>query len=95
MKKNAHFKDAKEVAQHFDSVCLMVGIQGQTKEMVQRDMELLLTHFDYGTINIFTENTTLVKRDDALIAWFMKEYGHLHTRPGIDLLYENTDFGVG
>ena len=95
LNKNAYFKDAAEVKKYFDSVCLMVGIKGQTKEMISKDIALLLQYFDYGTINIFTENTTPIQRDDALISWFIKEYEHLKHKPGIDVLIENTDFGVG
>ncbi len=95
LNKNAHFKHPSEVKEHFDSVCLLVGIQGQTKEMIRKDIELLLRYFEYGTINIFTENSTPVKRDEALIEWFLNEYQHLKDHPTIDMLVENTDFGVG
>lgn len=95
LRKNAIFKDAIEVANYFDSVCLMIGIEGQTKEMITNDIDLLLKHFRYGTINIYTENTTSIKKDPELIAWFKDNYGYLKDLPDIDVLYENTDFGVG
>ena len=73
----------------------MVGIKGQSKEMIQKDIEIVLNNFDYGTINIFTENTTRIKRDEELIKWFEKEYRFLEKNEKIEVLFENTDFGVG
>ena len=95
LNKNAKFKDVKEVAEKFQSVCLMVGIKGQTKEMIKKDIEILLENFKYGTINIFVNNTTSIKRDEELVQWFRKEYSYLDEHPTIEVLYHNTDFGVG
>ncbi|QGU96277.1 radical SAM protein [Clostridium bovifaecis] len=95
LNKNAIFNDYKDVKEYFQSVCIMVGIKGQTKDMVKKDIDILLNHFDYGTINIFTENTTPLKRDGELIQWFKKEYKFLDDIEKIEVLYENTDFGVG
>jgi radical SAM enzyme (TIGR01210 family) len=95
LNKNAKFKDAKEVAEKFQSVCLMVGIKGQTKEMIKKDIEILLDNFKYGTINVFVNNTTSIKRDEELVQWFRKEYSYLDDYPTIEVLYHNTDFGVG
>ena len=95
LNKNAKFKDAKEVAEKFQSVCLMVGIKGQTKDMIRKDIEILLENFKYGTINVFVDNTTSIKRDEELVQWFRKEYSYLDDYPTIEVLYHNTDFGVG
>ena len=95
LNKNAKFKDAKEVAEKFQSVCLMVGIKGQTKDMIRKDIEILLENFKYGTINVFVDNTTSIKRDEELVQWFRKEYSYLDDHPTSEVLYHNTDFGVG
>ena len=95
LNKNAKFKDAKEVAEKFQSVCLMVGIRGQTKEMIEEDIKIVLEHFKYATINVFVNNTTHIKRDEELVQWFKKEYSFLDNHPTIEVLYHNTDFGVG
>lgn len=95
LNKNAKFKDVKEVSDKFQSVCLMVGIKGQTKEMIKKDIEILLENFKYGTINVFVDNTTSIKRDEELVKWFRKEYSYLDEHPTIEVLYHNTDFGVG
>lgn len=93
--KHADFESAEEVAAYFDSPCLMVGIQGQTKEMIARDIELLKKHFQLGTVNVYNNNTTSIRRDEELVAWFMKEYRYLLDDPQVEVLYEITDFGVG
>ena len=93
--KNIHFSSLEEVSSLYDSICLMVGIQGQTKEMVRRDIEIVETKFKKATINIWTENTTKFKRDEQLIKWFEKEYSYLRNDENIEVLFENTDFGVG
>lgn len=95
LNKNAKFRTPEEVREYFDSVCLMVGIEGQTKSMIDRDIEILLKHFPYGTINVFTNNTTKIKRDEELINWFKEKYSYLDDNPNIEVLYNNTDFGVG
>lgn len=95
LNKNAYFKDYKEVKEYFQSVCLMVGIKGQTKESIKRDIDIVINNFDYAAINIYIENSTPVKRDEELIKWFMEEYKFLENMDNIDVLYKNTDFGVG
>lgn len=93
--KGAIFEDFKEVKKYFNSICLMVGIKGQTKDMIRKDMDILVNNFDHGCINIYVENTTPVKRDDELIKWFRDEFGHLEKLDNIEILWNNTDFGVG
>lgn len=95
LNKNADFRTYEEVRTYFDSPCLMVGIQGQTKEMIDRDISIIKNYFNHATINIYTNNTTSVKRDDALVHWFLEKYKELTLDPAIDVLYTNTDFGVG
>ena len=95
LNKGTYFQDVAEVRAYFDSPCLLVGIKGQTEEMISKDIELLIKHFNYGTVNVFTENTTAVQRDTELIKWFSNKYGNLKKYPDIDVLYHNTDFGVG
>ena len=85
----------EEVRKYFDSPCLMVGIKGQTKEMIDYDIRMLKTHFELGTVNVFTNNSTDVKRDQELVDWFMQKYADLLEDPSVEVLYEKTDFGVG
>lgn len=95
LNKNAAFTSIEELKQYFDSPCLMVGIQGQTQEMIKRDMDILQANFNHGTISVYRNNTTSIKRDDGLVEWFMQQYAYLKDDPRYDFLYEPTDFGVG
>lgn len=95
LNKHADFKTPQEVRNYFDSPCIMIGIKGQTKEMIDNDIRILKEYFELGTINIYTNNTTNIKRDDELVAWFMEKYRYLEDDPSIEVLYVNTDFGVG
>lgn len=95
LNKNARFEGPEEVKKYFDSPCLMVGIKGQTKEMIDKDIEVLLEHFSHGTINIFTPNTSKFEKDKELVNWFRDKYSYLNDNPNIEILYNNTDFGVG
>ena len=95
LNKHADFKTPQEVAALFDSICLMVGIQGQTKEMIQNDISALKKYFKHGTVNIYNNNSTPIKRDEDLVRWFMEEYRWLLDDPEVEVLYEITDFVVG
>lgn len=95
LNKHADFKNAQEVRAYFDSPCIMVGIKGQTKEMIANDIKTLKANFELGTVNVYNNNSTDVVEDEELISWFIKEYRWLEDEPGIDYLVHNTDFGVG
>lgn len=95
LNKHAGFKRPEEVARYFDSPCIMVGIKGQTKEMIDYDIRMVKKHFRLGTVNVFTNNTTKIRQDPELVKWFVREYAWLREDPSIEVLYENTDFGVG
>lgn len=95
LKKGVKFNSYEELSKTFPSICLMVGIKGQTKEMIDKDIEILLKHFERGCINIYNENSTPVKPDIELIKWFKEKYSYLEEYENIEVLWNNTDFGVG
>ena len=95
LNKHADFTRPEEVAEYFDSPCLMVGIKGQTREMIRYDIECLKKYFKLGTVNVYKNNTTPIRRDEELVAWFVEEYRWLLDDPSVEVLYEITDFGVG
>lgn len=95
LNKGIEFSNIEEITQFFQSVCLMVGIKGQTREMIKNDIALLLANFSHGTINLFVNNSTAIKADLELQDWFKKEYAWLKNEKKVDILFENTDFGVG
>lgn len=94
LRKGANFTDYREVKKYFDSPCVMVGIKGQTKDMIDRDMEII-KNFSHATVNIFENNSTNIKRDEELVKWFVEKYRYLEDDPNVDILFEITDFGVG
>lgn len=95
LNKHALFKSPEEVAAYFDSPCIMVGIKGQTKDMIRNDIATLKKYFKLGTVNVFTNNSTKIKKDPELAEWFIQEFKELENDPSIEVLYEKTDFGVG
>ena len=96
LNKPMPFKSPREVADLTDSICLLVGFQGQTHETVRRDIDILLSTFKYGCVNLFTANSRSAGLiDEAIKAWFRQEYGWLDEHPTIEVLWHNTDFGIG
>lgn len=95
LNKNAKFKTVEELKEYFDSPCMLVGIKGQTKEMIDNDIKIVLENFDHATINVYVNNTSGIKRDDELVEWFCEKYKFLDENDNIEVLYNNTDFGVG
>lgn len=95
LNKNAKFKTIEELKEYFDSPCMMIGIKGQTKEIIDKDIDIVINNFNHATINVFVNNSSKLKRDDELVKWFIDKYSYLDENPNIEVLYNNTDFGVG
>lgn len=95
LNKNAKFKSIDDLKSYFDSPCMMVGIKGQTKEMIDKDIDIVLNNFKHATINVFINNTSSISRDEELVNWFKEKYKFLDEKENIEVLYNNTDFGVG
>lgn len=95
LKKGIVFDTPTQISKYFQSICLLIGIQGQTKDMIKNDIDILLNNFPLGCINIFNENSTNIKRDIDLTNWFKKEFAFLYNLKNIEILDHNTDFGVG
>lgn len=88
--------DPAEIAADFDECCLLFGLPGQNRETMERDIETGLTHFERVCINIMVENGKPIKPDPAVIEVFIKElYPKYMENSRVDILLENTDFGVG
>jgi len=87
---------AADVAKFFNGVCLLFAVEGQSRESVSDDIKSALEHFEYFSINAFVENTTDLKRDDAMVEWFIHEwYDKLKDDDRAEVLLNNTDLGVG
>ncbi len=44
---------------------------------------------------MYVDNSTEIQSDPDLIKWFETEYAYLEENPSIEVLWHNTDFGVG
>ena len=94
--KGINETDPAKIAADFDDCCLLFGLAGQTSESMTRDIETGLTHFDRVCVNIMVPNSTEVKPDDTVRAAFIRAvYPIYKDNPRVDILLENTDFGVG
>ncbi len=96
LKKGIAERDPALIAQGFDEANFLVGITGQSVEGLARDFELGLAHFERICVNVMCRNTTPVEPDAHIIAAFMERlYPALEADPRVDVLVNNTDFGVG
>ena len=87
-------KKIKELSEKIYSVCLLIATQGQTKEMIKKDIEIGLKYFKAVTINVFVDNGTTVKRDIELVKWFVQDMKYLFDDDRIEILIDNKDLGV-
>lgn len=87
-------KELEELGKELYSVCLLICVKGQNKEMIDRDIELGLKYFKSITVNIFIDNGTEVKQDKELVKWFVEKYRYLTENPRVELLIDNKDLGV-
>lgn len=87
---------ATDVAKYFKGICLLCCTSNDSRERIITDIETAKQNFEYFSVNIFCNNSTTVKRDNALVAWFVKEvYPQIKDDDHIEVLIENTDLGVG
>lgn len=87
-------KSLELMSRELYSVCLLVCTKGQTREMIDRDIEMAFKYFKAVTINIFIDNGTKVKRDPELVKWFIEKYSYLTDEDRAELLIDNKDLGV-
>lgn len=86
----------EEISKYFKGACLLVGFEGQTKEIIENDINIALQYFEYFSVNVFAENSTGLKRDSSLVEWFIHNmYPKIKDNPKIEVLINNTDLGVG
>ena len=86
----------EEIAQFFDEVCLLQGLPGQTAESMDRDIQTGLAFFERVCVNIMQENKRPIKPDPGDIGIFARElYPKYIDNDRVDILMENTAFGVG
>lgn len=96
LRKGIDTESPGEIAKYADEVCLLFGLTGQTVQSMQHDIETGLQYFDRVCVNIMAPNSTKIKPDQDVIHLFCEHlYGKYIDNPRIDILMENTDFGVG
>ena len=91
-------KDAtpSDIAQYFDEVCLLFGLNNQTEESMRYDIKTGLEYFERVCINIMQENGCEVKPNENTIETFLQKIlPEIKDDCRIDILLENTAFGVG
>ena len=94
--KGINEKNPSIIAEHFDEANFLFGITGQTVESMKQDIELGLENFERICLNIMCDNTTGVSPDKAVIDSFIKQlYPIYKNNERVDILINNTDFGVG
>ena len=86
----------QQISNYFEECCLLVGIKGQSIQSILNDIECALLHFERVCVNVFRMNITALRPDYELRAKFIAEiYPRYKNNPQIDILLDNTDFGVG
>lgn len=86
----------EEIAMYFDDVCLLHGVVGQSIKSIRQDIDTGLMFFDRVCINIMVENGMPVKPDYDLIQEFQEQLYPIYIENDrVDILMENTEFGVG
>lgn len=87
---------AEEIASYFNGCCLLVGLRGETREDIKRDIELAEKYFEYYSVNLFCPNSTAEELDEELALFVKKEIAPaLIKSEKAEVLIENTDLGVG
>lgn len=96
LRKGMEHAAPEDIAPFADDICLLFGLTGQTLASMQYDMETGLRLFHRVCVNIMTHNSTKVKPDPSVIDIFRQNlYPVYIDDPRVDILLQNTDFGVG
>lgn len=96
MKKGIRETDPSRIAEEFNECCLLFGLPGQTAESMKSDIETGLRYFERICINIMVENSAPLQPSTQVRQIFMTEIYPLYKENSrIDILLNNTDFGVG
>lgn len=85
-----------EIARYFDECCLLQGIPGQTVDSMLLDIAIGLQYFERVCINIMQNNDKPIKSDPKVIRDFLEKIYPIYKDDyRVDILMENTAFGVG
>lgn len=96
LKKGIPEHDPAIISRHFQEANLLFGLKGQTLASMESDISQGLLWFERLCINIMCENSTGIKPDPETVSLFLRElYPRYRENMRIDILINNTDFGVG
>lgn len=96
LRKGIEEKDVENIKKYYDEVCLLQGLAGQSVEFMLKDIAIALANFERVCINIMVENKTSIKPDPNTIKNFKEKiYPIYKDDERVDILLNNTDFGVG
>lgn len=85
-----------EFKEAFDEINLLVGVKGQNLEQIEKDIEIGKENFERICVNVYKEMEDIIPADKKLEEEFVKKlYPKYKDDPNIDILLQNTDFGVG
>lgn len=88
--------DPAVIAAAFDDCCLLFGLKDQSVESMKHDVETGLAHFHRVCVNIMVPNSTPIQPDPVVREAFIQQIYPLYKdNPRVDILLDNTDFGVG
>lgn len=87
---------AEIAAAGFDEINLLCGLRGQTAKSMITDIQTGLSGFSRVCVNLMTANSTDICPDEDAVKQFREiVYPRYRSDPRVDILLENTDFGVG
>ena len=96
MLKGIRETDPKALSEGFDECCLLFGLPGQTVKSMKNDITTGLKWFSRVCVNLMVENSAKLKPDYSVRELFMNEVYPLYKdSERVDVLLNNTDFGVG
>lgn len=85
-----------DIANYADEVCLLFGISGQTEESMIYDINTGLAYFDRVCVNIMNRNSTdVIPNENVINVFKLKVMPKYINNDRVDILLDNTDFGVG
>lgn len=96
LRKGIPRQDKAVISEHFEEANFLFGIAGQSLESMRRDIEWGLQYFERICVNIMCENTTDTAPDRQVVEEFVQKlYPQYKDNDRVDILLNNTDFGVG
>ena len=96
MKKGFGKPTIEEFKETFNQINLLVGVKGQKIEQIEKDIKIGVENFERVCINIYKEMDDIMPQDEEIKKGFMERiYPKYKDNPRVDILIENTDFGVG